>query len=71
MKMWICRTKKHGLCLVPLMPIYYEDIDLWCYNEEYEDGTHMLNAGLQLDSKLYPEVTFKNSPQEVELVLKK
>lgn len=71
MKMWIARTKEHGLYLAPLMPRYYGDIDYWCYNKEYEDGTYMLNAGLQLDSKLYPEVTFENSPQEVELVIKK
>lgn len=71
MKMWISRTKEHGLYLAPLMPKHYGDIDFWCYSKEYDDGTHMLNAGLQLDSKLYPEVTFENSPMEVELVIKK
>lgn len=70
MKMWIYRTKEHGLYLASIKPSYYADIDYWCYSKEYEDGTHMLNAGLQLDSKLYPEVTFDNSPQEVELKLK-
>ena len=71
MKMWICRTKEHGLYLTSLLPRYYEGIDFWCYSKEYEDGTHMLNAGLELDRELYPEVTFENSPMEVELVIKK
>ena len=71
MKMWMCRTKERGLYLTPLMPRYHEDIDFWCYSIGYDDGTRMLNAGLELDSKLYPEVTFENSPMEVELVIKK
>lgn len=69
MKMWICRTKEHGLYLAMIIPNYYADMDYWCYKKEYEDGTHMLNAGLQLDSNLFPEVTFENSPIEVELNL--
>lgn len=71
MKMWIARTKENGLYISLVLPSYYEDIDFWCYSKEYEDGTLMLNAGLQLDSKLYPEVTFENSPMEVELIIKK
>ena len=51
------------------MPRYHEDIDFWCYSIGYDDGTRMLNAGLELDSNLFPEVTFENSPMEVELKL--
>lgn len=69
MRMWIARTKENGLYISPVLPSYYEDIDFWCYSKEYEDGTHALNTGLPLDSKLYPEVTFENSPMEVELKL--
>ena len=59
MKMWICRNKRNGLFLCINRTSYIKSQDVWDNNIHY------------LDSKLYPEVTFENSPQEVELVLKK
>ena len=38
----------------------------WYWESKDMDNTYMI-----LDSSEYPEVTFENSPQEVELVIKK
>lgn len=58
MKLWIARDKDGSLCL------YYE--------EPYKCRGFFLcdmNNGMWLDRTLFPEVTFENSPQEVELKL--
>ena len=55
-----------------------DDIDdtLWIYdikpfkcgaNFAYENGTKMM---FQIPKELFPEVTFENSPQQIELKLK-
>ena len=61
MEMWICRDKKGGrLTLHSEPPIWFEDFRAWC-------------KGYMSDLPIeeYPEVTFENSPVEVELVIKK
>ena len=58
MKMWIARDKHGEIYLYPTKPQKYDyvfDGDDWW----------------QIDQNLFPEVTFENSPMEVELVLKK
>ena len=67
MKMWICRDCE-GLTLFGTMPKKYypdpdNDNDYWWISEI---GKHLI-----LDPSLFPEVTFENSPMEVELVIKK
>lgn len=60
MKMWICRDKKGGrLTLHSEPPIWFEDFRAWCKGYVSD-----------LPIEEYPEVTFENSPQEVELVIK-
>ena len=60
MKLWIARD---------------EEGDLWLYNRELEKkfgGFIPIETGcdiLVLDNDLFPEVTFENSPREVELKL--
>lgn len=41
-------------------------VEHWCApeNEDYEDSC------MEIDKNLFPEVTFENSPQEVEILLK-
>ena len=62
MKMWICRNEDNTLALFKTKPMYF-----------YEEGNGHYWAGnaLYLSRYDFPEVTFENSPQEVELVLKK
>ena len=68
MKLWIARDKDGGLYLYNYEP-YKNKVSgrFTCsikpnskWSEEYE-----------LNSHLFPELTFENSPQEVELVIKK
>lgn len=59
MKLWIARDKAGGLWLFknkPTYKIFWKDIEN--------------NIG-ELDYRLFPELTFENSPQEVELKLVK
>ena len=63
MKLWIARDKSGDLCLFRKKPIYR-----YSYNfkhEDWFDGDFLT----VIDSKSFPEITFENSPQEVELKL--
>ena len=66
MKMWLCRDEDGLLNLfadtIPYKNIY-EGIIIWENGEEF--------GKIVMDSAEYPEVTFENSPMEVELVIKK
>ena len=66
MKLWIARDKDGGLYLYNYEPHKNESLGRFTcgiksngkWSEEYE-----------LNSQLLPEITFENSPQEVELKL--
>ena len=70
--MWIAREKNGELLLYAERPIH----NFHTYENTYD--LNYINArgfccGLyigKLDNSLFPEVTFENSPQEVELKLK-
>lgn len=62
MKLWIARDKDGELYLYPSKP-RKRDYRFTC-GYVYEDY-------INLDGDEFPEVTFENSPQEVELVIKK
>lgn len=62
MNMHLARNKKGELKLFRWIPKYSERLDMW-YEEHLEDG-----YGNMTDTE-YPEVTFENSPMEVELKL--
>ena len=62
MEFWIARNKNGALALYTEEPILY-------YNEYYE-GPYK-SQSIDLDENLFPEVTFENSPQQVELKLVK
>ena len=59
MKLWIVRTKQGNLQLHQIKPIWLADKGKWFSN--YELG--------YIYGEYFPEVTFENSPQEVELKL--
>ena len=58
MKMWIARTPLGTLSLHNIYPQYITDD----YDSYWING-HIL----YLDDRLFPKVTFENSPMEVEL----
>ena len=68
MEYWIARDKDNALWLFNAKPIKNESLGVfvgtgfengyWC--EEYA-----------LDENLLPEVTYENSPQKIEIILKK
>ena len=61
--MYLARNKKDELRLFRWTPEYSERFDMW-YEEHLEDGYG------NISDDEYPEVTFENSPMEVELKLK-
>ena len=61
MNFWIARDKKGDrLTLHSESPTWFEDFSVW--------GKGYIN---DLPRRDFPEITFENSPQEVELVIKK
>ena len=66
MKMWIARTPNNGLYVFNTKPFWREDLRLWC---EQMTKSGWITAGYIFNSDLFPEVTFENSPMEVELKL--
>lgn len=62
MKLWIARNEDNTLVLFQSKPILKDEL-IWdeILNEDY----------MFIPEYLYPEVTFENSPMEVELVIKK
>ena len=64
MKIWIARDEDERLYLHPIKP-YLRNVKSSAYwNNEDENWMRMRETD-------FPEVTFENSPMEVELVLKK
>ena len=61
MKMWIVRERS-GMLLLFRFRSWLADVK--------SEWVH-IGGCVVLDTKSFPEVTFENSPQEVELVIKK
>ena len=61
MKLWIAREGWGGLYVFGVRPFYDEDYDKW--------ESPISGLSFQVDDEFFPEVTFENSPQEVELKL--
>ena len=59
MKLWIAREPS-GLLVLSEFKL------IWCGDYWYATADNMLDLS---DKNLFPEVTFENSPQEVELKL--
>ena len=67
MKMWICRDEGSPFCTVSISEphkVYDKFTKKYCWQAGLWD-TMVLNP------TDFPEVTFENSPMEVELVIKK
>ena len=68
MNLWIARDEEAANCrLFTTKPVkaysHFYECEIWT--------THRPNQSMPLDVYDFPEVTFENSPMEVELVLKK
>lgn len=62
MKLWIARDKDNTLCIYNNKPTLSKDVDgLWICDKFSTVNT--------LSEDYFPQVTFENSPQEVELKL--
>lgn len=61
MKLWIAREGWGGLYVFGVRPFYDEDYDKW--------ESPISGLSFQVDDESFPEVTFENSPQVVELKL--
>lgn len=62
MKFWIARGFSSSLNLFNNKPFLEYDA-IYCV-----DG--LRDAAIEIDENLFPEVTFENSPQEIEIKLK-
>ena len=60
MELWIARDENGALALHESEP--------YC---PFGGNWHNCNQEFYLDSELFPEVTFENSPQKIEIILKK
>ena len=65
MKLYIARDEDGELCLYKTKP--WKRINMDHHNNQFDCDDSFMN----IDSDLFPEVTFENSPQEVELKLAK
>lgn len=61
MKLWIAREEWGGLYVFGVRPFYDEDYDKWT--------SPISGLSFQVNGESFPEVTFENSPQAVELKL--
>lgn len=69
MKLWIARDTDNSLSISNHKLIYVGLITDWTPTKEYYDDDTSFHV--YIDENLFPEVTFENSPQEVELKLVK
>ena len=69
MKVWIARDRGGGLYTFINKP-WLQTVDkMWLDFPVYIDWKDDLSYYKQLDCNLYPEITFENSPQPVEIKL--
>ena len=63
MRLWVARNEDNSLHIHNVKPglIYDDYTKQWAYEGD---------ASMEIDEDLYPEITFENSPQEVELKLR-
>ena len=69
MKLWIARDKDKSLSISNHKLIYAGLVQGWIPPKEYYNDNYSFHV--YIDDKLFPEVTFENSPQEIELKLLK
>lgn len=70
-KLWIARDKNGYLYLYNNKPIRNKEFDSFEINDDESECKNIIlyDDSIELDSELFPEVTWENSPQQVELKL--
>lgn len=63
MEFWIARDKDGELCLYKTKP--WKRVNTTHHNDQFDCDDSFMN----IDNDLFPEVTYENSPQEIELKL--
>lgn len=63
MKLWIARDKDGELCLYKTKP--WKRINTIYHNDEFDCN----DSFIKIDSDLFPEVTWENSPKKVKFEL--
>lgn len=75
MRMWIARTDDNELYIFREKPFKMVTPEtrrtIWVYDSIGRDGFVFRRVGEMLDPNDFPEVTFENSPMEVELIIKR
>ena len=61
MKLWIARDRDNSLALFKTRPINHADL-CWIPREDVDCGNY-----INLPESEFPEVTFENSPKEIEI----
>lgn len=69
MKLWIARRKSNKLYMFFEEPHLTEDGKQWYVLKVIPNNGLYADSGIKIDEKEFPEVTFENSPQVVELKL--
>lgn len=69
MKIWIARDKDSRLYLFDYKPIRDEDDTQFIYDDTYIDSPIFIFGYIEIDKTLFPEVTWENSPKQVEFKL--
>lgn len=70
MKLWLCRDKIGTLRILEGKPIYANG----CWHTRLvipEEGIARIDEGLCIPFDTFPEVTFSNSPQQIEIKIVK
>lgn len=68
MELWIARDKNGELFIYKMQPYLNKTGVRFVVNK---DEPSVVGVFMELDSKLFPEITFENSPQKVEINLVK
>jgi hypothetical protein len=70
MELYIARDRDGRLFLYNYLPIKDEKSGIFKLNGEFR-GSNICFDIFNIDSKLFPEITYENSPKQVELVFSK
>lgn len=69
MKLWIARRKSNKLYMFFDKPMLTDDSKSWFVLKSIPHHGLYADSGIQINKDMFPEVTFENSPKEIELKL--
>lgn len=63
-KLWVAANKSHRICITKIKPRLYKNY----WSDKKNKGFMCINK--TLSKELFPNITFENSPQEIEITIK-